>query len=110
MDGQTAKTIAVNWSKVSVAEKLLSAFTEKKRVLIEYPRPDDIGLDVLEHRKVDVYHLYDDYMVGYCHLRRSERTFRVSKIKEANITEEKYDLPLFDAQKWQEELKKKKAK
>ena len=45
-------------------------------------------------RNIDIYHLTRKYTIGYCHLRKSIRKFRTSRIINAKLTEEGYTIPM----------------
>lgn len=44
-------------------------------------------------RQVDVYYKSRRYIVAYCHLRKTIRKFRTSRITSAKITEKNYTIP-----------------
>lgn len=67
-------------------ECLHDALSRRRRVRMVYAGPSS-----REERLVDPYGLYYRqgvwYLVGYCHLRESERTFHVGRIKELKLAE-----------------------
>ena len=44
-------------------------------------------------RKVDVYYKSRKYVIGYCHLRKGIRKFRISRIAFAKLTNDNYKIP-----------------
>lgn len=46
-----------------------------------------------EQRDVDVYHLSPPYFLGYCHSRRTIRTFRIDRVAKAELLTETYSVP-----------------
>lgn len=77
------------WSKTIT--DLREAADRKRSVLIKYSRKDQVTA-----REVDPYVVVGDwglwYLVGYCHLRREARTFRIDRIKEVSWTDNYYQL------------------
>jgi len=76
--------------------KLAEASHRRRRVEISYR-----SNDALTRRQVDPYGLARIgpwYLVGYCHLRQDQRTFRLDRIRELHLTEVAFDRPAgFDA-------------
>jgi predicted DNA-binding transcriptional regulator YafY len=75
-------------------EKLRLAVRQHQRVHMSYQGADQ---DVPLERQVDVYALAHRsgwwYAVGYCHLRGALRSFRVDRIIELEIMENRFDIP-----------------
>ena len=44
-------------------------------------------------RKVDIYSISSKYIIGYCHLRKDMRKFRISRISSARLTDNFYSIP-----------------
>ncbi len=90
-------------------EKLRQALRESLRVALVYQSGRN---PAGEPREVDIYGLFHRsgwwYAVGYCHLRRELRTFRVDRILELALTEQIFVKPsdfnfhAYIAQEWQE--------
>ena len=69
---------------------LKRAFKEKKSVKIQYY---SLSSDEVKFRIVDVYQMYNDCIIAYCHLRGEERTFVIDRINKAKLLDEKYKIP-----------------
>ena len=75
-------------------EGLRRAAREQRRISIQYRGVTKPGATT---RKVDPYALVFNagwwYLVGYCHLRKAPRTFRVDRIQRCTLLEQSFDLP-----------------
>lgn len=75
----------------AVWDTLARAIHDNRRVRIRHRSPRGKGMEELE-RTVDPYYLVsyrgEWYLSGHCHLRRSIRTFGVSRISEAAVLDE----------------------
>jgi len=63
---------------------------EKKNVRIRYY---SLSSDQVTTRVVSIYKLHTDFIIGYCHLRKEERTFVTHRINAAAILPTKYSIP-----------------
>jgi predicted DNA-binding transcriptional regulator YafY len=77
-------------------EKLRRAVRQHRRVRMVYqsrnqsePAPRELDPYALVHR----WGWW--YVIGYCHLRQAERTFRVDRIEELTLLESTFDLPTY---------------
>ncbi len=105
-DGARAKRIMVNWdSGFTVPEAVRTSYRQKARLLIEYPSIDEHGEFFTIKRKIEVYYIKDDLMAAFCFLRNQQRTFRISRVVNASLTEENYKIPKdFKPERWQEKI------
>jgi len=75
-------------------ELLKEAMSKNLRVKINYY---SMSSDETVERKIDTYNIFFNngapYLAAYCHLREGIRTFRVDRIKDIEITDEKYSIP-----------------
>jgi len=78
---------------------LHDAFSRRLSILIEYPRrggdnSSDSNQKVHDRRRVDIYGFRTPFMVGYCHLRKAMRTFRLERINRLQLLPEStYKIP-----------------
>lgn len=74
--------------------EITDAIAHKQGIKINYC---SLRSDEQIERKIDPYHLFYQggawYVAGYCHLRKSIRTFRVDRMKELNIEERTFERP-----------------
>lgn len=74
-----------------VTEKIVGSFNEYKDLVIEYYSPKK---DVCIERKVTPYEIEffsgGWYLVGYCHLRKAKRVFRLDRIKDIRKSNDTY--------------------
>lgn len=67
---------------------------QRKALQIAYtPSSPERGKGDEEVRRVDVFHLDPPYFMGYCHSRKSIRTFRVDRVSRAELLEAGYEIP-----------------
>ncbi len=75
-------------------EKLATALRTNKRLKISHLSPGQTGVT---ERLVDPYHMIyfkgEWYLSSFCHNRSSIRTFGVSRIKKADVTDESFVMP-----------------
>ncbi|MCX6741731.1 MAG: WYL domain-containing protein [Candidatus Pacearchaeota archaeon] len=71
----------------SILEK---AFMQLKTVEIKYFNTESAEFS---KRKIDIYYKSRKHIIAYCHLRKSIRKFRTSRIAYAKLTDEKYKIP-----------------
>lgn len=76
--------------KSEIRKLLQKAFDEKKKVKIRYYSPHS---DEFTSRIIDIYQIYINSVIAYCHLRGEERTFVIERINSAAILDEKYIIP-----------------
>lgn len=95
--GEINKKILVrkysDWTNVarsSIINKVEKAFQNDQTLEIEYFNLDE-GESV--KRAVDIYAKNVRYIVGYCHLRKAIRKFRISRIVKAKVLEKTYKIP-----------------
>lgn len=69
---------------------LRKAFKEKRSVKIKYY---SLSSDEVKFRVVDVYQMYNDCIIAFCHLRNEERTFVIDRINQSKLLDEKYEIP-----------------
>jgi len=69
---------------------LENAFSQLKTTEISYFNMESANF---RKRKIDIYYKSRRYIIGYCHLRKSIRKFRTSRIYSAKITNNKYQIP-----------------
>lgn len=65
------------------------AFSHLKTVEISYFNIENAEFS---KRKIDIYYKSRRYIIGYCHLRKSIRKFRTSRIASAKLTKNKYQI------------------
>jgi len=67
------------------------AFQSKRRVEIDY-----FSMEIAEitKREVDIYYISRRYIIGFDHLRNDIRKFRVSRVINARIKKEGYEIPI----------------
>ncbi len=78
------------------------ALIERRRLDMRYY---SMSRDEENHRQVDPYHLtvFDGgfYLVGFCHLRKTERIFAVDRIRELQVLALRFDVrPWFNAEEY----------
>ncbi len=76
--------------KSEIRKLLRKAFDEKRSVKIKYYSPHS---DEHTIRIINIYQIYINSIIAYCHLRRGERTFAIERINSAAILNEKYVIP-----------------
>jgi predicted DNA-binding transcriptional regulator YafY len=85
-----------------VLEKLRRATRERRRVTMVYrgrSQPEPIQRDVDAYALVHRWGWW--YVIGHCHLRKANRSFRVDRIIELTLLDEVFDVPVdFDAQEY----------
>ncbi len=69
---------------------LKKAFEQLRTVEIKYFNMDSAEFKT---RKINIYYTSAKYTIGYCHLRKSIRKFRTSRIASAKLTDSKYRIP-----------------
>ena len=74
----------------SINQSLRTAFSKKQNIKIKYY---SLSSDEVKWRIISIYKLENDFLIGYCHLRKDERTFVKDRIRNAIIQKEKYEIP-----------------
>jgi len=82
-------------SKETEIRQLLNlAYTTKQRLTMHYetgnPLPGDPPIKI---RDIDIYGLGDEYFEAYCHYRGEVRTFKISRVLLAHLSNETYHTP-----------------
>jgi len=76
--------------KRTVNQILRDSFRAKKKVKIRYY---SLSSDEIKYRVISIYQLENDFLIGYCDLRKNERTFVKNRISFAKRTDENYEIP-----------------
>jgi predicted DNA-binding transcriptional regulator YafY len=92
-------SIGTNWADPNLAvpylEQLRDALRERRRVRIRYRTRSQ---PASEQRDIDPYKLVSrwgwQYCIGYCHLRRSPRTFRLDRICDLEVLDQTFAEPI----------------
>lgn len=75
-------------------ELLQLGYIKKLRLTIKYETRNPLpGEPAIKIRDVDVYRLGDEYFDAYCHFRNALRTFKISRVQWARLSEEMYQIP-----------------
>lgn len=74
---------------VSIKGKLWEAFRMRKKVKIKYY---SLSSDEVKWRVISIYKYGKSFIQGFCHLRNSERTFVIDRIRSATVQEESYTI------------------
>ena len=78
----------------TIAKMLTEAFAKRLQVEIEYLSQSVASGDSPQRvRRVDIYHIREPYIEGYCHFRRDVRQFRIDRILDIKPTWQRYTLP-----------------
>ena len=77
-------------NKSEIRKLLQKAFDEKRKVKIIYYSPHS---DEHTTRIIDIYQIYINSIIAYCHLREDERIFAIERINSAALLDEKYEIP-----------------
>ena len=78
---------SINEKAYAIIEK---AFEQLKTVDIKYFSMESAEFS---KRNLDIYYKSRKYTIGYCHLRKSVRKFRTSRIASAKLTDSHYKIP-----------------
>ena len=78
---------SINEKAYAIIEK---AFEQLKTVDIKYFSMESAEFS---KRNLDIYYKSRKYTIGYCHLRKSVRKFRTSRIASAKLTNSHYKIP-----------------
>ncbi len=75
---------------IGIRRLLQKAFDEKRKVKIRYYSPHS---DEHTTRIINIYQIYINAIIAYCHLRKDERTFVIDRINSAAMLDERYSIP-----------------
>ncbi len=89
LKSQEKKRVYVH-EKSEIRNLLHKAFNEKRKAKIRYYSPHS---DEHTTRIIDIYQIYINSIIAYCHLREDERTFAIERINSAAILDETYSIP-----------------
>lgn len=108
-NGMEVAKIPVDWAQgqSTVPERVRSAYRSTVRLVIEYPTTDEHGEMASLKRKIEIYYIKDDLIAAFCFLRNQPRTFRLSRILDAQLTQEPYSIPSdFNPSEWEASLRR----
>lgn len=75
-------------------ETIFRGLRESKSLIISHRKPGDTAA---EKRTIDPYHIIsfqgEWYVISFCHLREAIRTFALSRIETADVTENSFSIP-----------------
>jgi len=78
----------------AIAKILAEAFQKRLQVEIDYLSQGAAGSESPRRtRCVDVYHIQEPYVEGYCHFRHDIRKFRIDRIMDIKPTWQRYTIP-----------------
>lgn len=78
----------------AIAKILTEAFQKRLQVEIDYLSQSAAGSESPRRvRCVDVYHIQEPYVEGYCHFRQALRQFRIDRIMDIKPTWQRYTIP-----------------
>ena len=82
----------------SVYKKIENAFNNNKTIEIGY---FDMTFAKTIKREIDIYYKTRRYIIGYCHLRKAIRKFRMSRVVTSKLNDKNYKIPdNFDKNKY----------
>jgi len=107
-NGMKVNRIEISWKDgLTVPERIRESFKVGRRVFIEYPSIDEHGELFTLKRKIEVYYIKEDLIAAFCHLRKQQRTFRISRVANVSLLDETYDIPAgFRPKRWEAALKR----
>ena len=77
-----------------IVKMLTEAYDKRLQVEIEYLSQSVVtGESPQRSRCIDVYHIQDPYIEGYCHFRKDVRQFRIDRILDIKPTWQRYTIP-----------------
>jgi hypothetical protein len=77
-----------------IAKILHEAFAKRLQVEIEYLSQRAADGELPQRtRRVDIYHIREPYIEGFCHLRQDVRQFRIDRILDIKPTWQRYTIP-----------------
>jgi predicted DNA-binding transcriptional regulator YafY len=90
-----------NENLIQIVAITAEAWIKQRKLKIQY---QSIIAEEAKERIIDTYFIepaapgHASYIIGYCHLKKSVRIFKMERIQSASIMDEKYDIPVdFDA-------------
>lgn len=93
-----------NEKRLPVLSTVAEAWVAQRRLRIRYR---SLLAEEARERVIEPYYIepaapeHDSYLIGYCHLRKQIRTFKMGRIERAELTSETYTIPSdFDANKF----------
>jgi hypothetical protein len=91
--GLSLERIPVSWSTHQAIDVILKeAFTQHRTLKIEYSTPFTKS-GQRHSREIDIYEIELGRIIAFCHLRKAMRTFNISRILSAKITDKAYEIP-----------------
>lgn len=84
------KKIVYVTDKSAIRNLIKKAFDEKRKIKIRYYSPHS---DEHTTRVIDIYQIYMNSIIAYCHLREDERTFAIERINSIAMLDERYRIP-----------------
>jgi predicted DNA-binding transcriptional regulator YafY len=98
------RTLPKDEKRLRVLATVAEAWVKQQRLKMVYR---SLLAEEAGERVIDPYYIepaapeHDSYVIGYCHLRKEIRTFKMGRIEKAELTSESYTIPLdFDANKF----------
>lgn len=98
------QTLPKNDKLIKVMATVAESWITQKQLKIDY---QSILSEGANERIIDPYFIepaafgHSSYVIGYCHLKKSVRTFKIERITSAEITDQSYTIPKdFDANKF----------
>ena len=97
------QTLPKNDKLIQIMATVAESWITQKQLKIDY---QSILSEEIKERIIEPYFIepaafgHSSYVIGYCHLKKSMRTFKIERIKSAEIVNKKYIIPKdFDANK-----------
>jgi predicted DNA-binding transcriptional regulator YafY len=78
---------APRYSTQETKPLVLQALQERRRLIINYYTA---STGEMNRRKIDPLSLDGDLLTAYCHLRKAERVFKLNRIEDAQLTDERF--------------------
>jgi hypothetical protein len=77
-----------------IGELLQLGYTKKLRLTMKYETRNPLpGEPAIKVRDIDIYGLGSEYFDVYCHYRSAQRTFKISRVLWARLSDETYQIP-----------------
>lgn len=78
----------------AIVKSLRLGYARKLRIKIKYETGNPLpGEPVIKFRDIDIYGLGDEYFDAYCHYRSEQRTFKISRVISAQLSDITYQIP-----------------
>lgn len=78
----------------AIVKSLRLGYARKLRVKIKYETGNPLpGEPAIKFRDIDIYGLGDEYFDAYCHYRSGQRTFKISRVISAQVSDITYQIP-----------------